>query len=179
MDEKKGLVNIMDDRKRDQIRNLSSNKLSDLTQAASRAAMNGDRNAACDLTMAAMYKAKKEYGMDPSDYMKPKKGCFITSAVCESFGKPDDCYELTMFRSFRDNYLAKEQDGEDLIRKYYRIAPWIVEKINELPNANSIYLSIWREYLLPCLTSIEQKDYITCKKKYVQMVEELFEKFRA
>ena len=102
----------MDDRKRDQIRNLSSNKLSDLTQAASRAAMNGDRNAARDLTMAAMYKAKKEYGMDPSDYMKPKKGCFITSAVCESFGKPDDCYELTMFRSFRDNYLAKEQDGE-------------------------------------------------------------------
>ena len=31
--------------------------------------------------------------------------CFITTAVCEEEGKPDDCEELTAFRAFRDGYL--------------------------------------------------------------------------
>ena len=35
-------------------------------------------------------------------------GCFVTTAVCDSFGKSDDCYELTAFRAFRDNWLVKE-----------------------------------------------------------------------
>ena len=29
--------------------------------------------------------------------------CFVTTAVCDSFGKSDDCFELTTFRNFRDN----------------------------------------------------------------------------
>ena len=28
--------------------------------------------------------------------------CYITTATCEEYGKSDNCYELTMFRSFRD-----------------------------------------------------------------------------
>ena len=28
--------------------------------------------------------------------------CFITTAVCQELGKPDDCAELTAFRAFRD-----------------------------------------------------------------------------
>ena len=31
--------------------------------------------------------------------------CFITTAVCQELGKPDDCEELTAFRAFRDGYL--------------------------------------------------------------------------
>ena len=27
-----------------------------------------------------------------------KKFCYITTAVCETFGKPDDCYELMLLR---------------------------------------------------------------------------------
>ena len=30
--------------------------------------------------------------------------CFITTAVCEEEGKPDDCEELTAFRAFRDDF---------------------------------------------------------------------------
>lgn len=45
-------------------------------------------------------------------------GCYITTAVCEFYGKPDDCYELTEFRKFRDEWLALQPDGELLIKNY-------------------------------------------------------------
>lgn len=116
------------------------------------------------------------------DLNEPKKqeksgDCFITTAVCDTFNKPDDCYELTAFRNFRDNWLAKQEDGASLIQKYYDTAPAIVEKINSLPNARAIYLAIWAEYLKPCLAYIEQKNFIACKQKYIQMVESLAEKY--
>ena len=56
--------------------------------------------------------------------------CFITTAVCQELGKPDDCEELTAFRAFRDGYLRSQPDGEALIREYYNIAPGIVTCIN-------------------------------------------------
>lgn len=34
-------------------------------------------------------------------------GCYITTAACSSFKKSDDCYELNMFRRFRDNWLIQ------------------------------------------------------------------------
>lgn len=46
---------------------------------------------------------------------KKSSGCFITTAVCQCFGKSDDCYELTMFRRFRDDWLMKQPDGKALI----------------------------------------------------------------
>ena len=52
--------------------------------------------------------------------------CFITTAVCQELGKPDNCAELTAFRAFRDGYLASQPDGEALIHEYYNIAPGIV-----------------------------------------------------
>ncbi len=74
-------------------------------------------------------------------------GCFITSAVCQSFGKPDDCYELTSFRSFRDNWLSKQEDGAGLIKEYYKIAPVIVKNIDSKSNSAEIYNNIWNSYL--------------------------------
>ena len=101
------------------------------------------------------------------------EGCFITTAVCDSFNKPDNCYELEMFRSFRDNWLSKQTDGKQLIEEYYTIAPKIVEKINSLANAKEIYQSIWDNYLKECLRYLEQKNTKSCKKVYIDMVNNL------
>ena len=111
----------------------------------------------------------------PGDLVK--KNCFITTAVCDNFGKADDCYELTMFRNFRDNWLVKQSDGKSLIDEYYEIAPKIVNKINQLTNANEIYNSIWINYLKPCLKFIENDDNQNCKALYIDMVKNLKEKF--
>lgn len=99
--------------------------------------------------------------------------CFITTAVCQTFGKPDDCYELTMFRNFRDTWLIKQPDGKALISEYYAIAPTIVERINRCNDAAQIYKSIWRKYLAPCLNFIEIGDNASCKNLYIEMVKTL------
>ena len=49
-----------------------------------------------------------------------RKYCYITTAVCETFGKPDNCYELNLFRTFRDTYLASSTEGEAVIDEYYK-----------------------------------------------------------
>ena len=105
------------------------------------------------------------------------KGCFITTAVCENAQKPDDCYELTTFRSFRDNWLTKQPGGQAFIQEYYQIAPTIVEHIDRQANSKEIYQSIWDTYLVPCLDHIEKQQFEECKRTYITMVNNLKEKF--
>ena len=99
--------------------------------------------------------------------------CFVTTAVCGSLGKPDDCFELTAFRKFRDGWLTAQPNGKTLIAEYYAIAPRIVANINHLADAKEIYKHIWQKYLAPCLNFIERGDNDSCKSKYVEMVCEL------
>lgn len=99
--------------------------------------------------------------------------CFITSAVCQSLGKTDDCYELTAFRAFRDSWLCMQPGGKELIEEYYRIAPEIVAAIDSQPNSLAIYQSILDNYLTPCLRYIESGQFDKCKDTYVTMVNTL------
>ena len=39
-------------------------------------------------------------------------GCFITTSTCFALKRGDNCSELNAFRTFRDNWLAKEPDGQ-------------------------------------------------------------------
>ena len=101
-------------------------------------------------------------------------GCYITTATCEEYGKSDNCYELTMFRSFRDTWLRKQPDGEQLIKRYYATAPALVELINKQPNRRAIYRHLNEAYLSKCLRYIEDGENIKCKELYVDMVEFLY-----
>ena len=101
-------------------------------------------------------------------------GCYITTATCEEYGKSDNCYELTMFRSFRDTWLIKQPDGEQLIKRYYATAPALVKLINKQPNRRAIYRHLNEAYLSKCLRYIEDGENIKCKELYVDMVEFLY-----
>lgn len=102
-----------------------------------------------------------------------RKFCYITTAVCTTFGKPDDCYELTMLRDYRDTYLAGQEGGDALIREYYDLAPTIVKHINRQKNSGEIYQQIWSEYLNPCIRMIEEGRNEECKNLYRKMVSDL------
>lgn len=115
--------------------------------------------------------------MERESANKQSEGCFITTAVCYTFGKSDDCYELVMFRDFRDKWLALQIDGKSLINEYYVVAPKIVLAINKLSNAKEIYQEIWDNYLAKCLQYIEQGQQMACKEKYVDMVNCLRKKY--
>lgn len=106
-----------------------------------------------------------------------KKFCYITTAVCESFGKPDDCYELALLRDYRDGYLMTASEGARMIQEYYDVAPSIVKHINQKENSGEIYRSIWNTYISPCISMIEQGDLEECRKLYQQMVLELKNQF--
>ncbi len=99
-----------------------------------------------------------------------KKFCYITTAVCRCFDKPDDCYELTLLRDYRDGYLAESPGGEELIQEYYDVAPSIVKHIDQQPNALEIYQSIWDQWLSPCIEMIEASQLEDCRLHYTEMV---------
>lgn len=106
-----------------------------------------------------------------------RRFCYITTAVCESLGKPDDCYELNTLRAYRDNYLDKTEEGEEMIRRYYDIAPTIVKHINQNQEREAIYASIWKQYLSPCIQLIEQNENEECRVLYQNMVDTLAKQY--
>lgn len=104
---------------------------------------------------------------------KKKRFCYITTAVCDSMGKPDDCYELTLLRHYRDGWLSGQPEGEALIQTYYDTAPGIIARINTRKDAAGVYAKIYTDYLKPCIRYIEDGAYEACKNLYMEMVGEL------
>ncbi|WP_167954624.1 CFI-box-CTERM domain-containing protein [Anaerosporobacter faecicola] len=119
---------------------------------------------------------KADY-QDIRDGFSKKKLCFITTAVCESFGKPDDCEELQAFRKFRDQYLLVDEEGKKMVEVYYAIAPTIVQIINTYEERDRIYHQIWEQYLCSCFAYIKNKQYEQCRKQYMDMVNTLTRTF--
>jgi hypothetical protein len=108
-----------------------------------------------------------------------RKLCYITTAVCESQGKPDDCYELQLLRDYRDQYLLSTDEGSSLVKEYYNIAPTIVNRIGRSPDAEEVYETIWGNYISPCVHMIEAGEKEACKDQYINMVHRLKEKYMA
>ena len=105
--------------------------------------------------------------------MKPggkHKGCFLTTAVCEYLGKTDDCEELTTLRAYRDEWLAKQPGGVELIEEYYEIAPGIVRAMKDSPNYGELCEELLSSYIRPCLALINQGRNEECKRLYIEMV---------
>ena len=102
-----------------------------------------------------------------------RKFCYITTAVCRTLHKGDDCEELMTLRRYRDSYLASSEDGEELIRMYYDIAPTIVKHIDAQEDSEQIYGRIWKEYISGCLNLIRDGKPDECRSRYIEMVYDL------
>lgn len=105
------------------------------------------------------------------------KLCYVTTAVCKSLNKPEDCYELKLLKDYRDQYLAGTDNGAELIQRYYDIAPTIVKRIDKSENAEEKYSYIWERYLKPCIAYIEHDKKEECGKTYIRMIEELQDQY--
>lgn len=106
-----------------------------------------------------------------------RKLCYVTTAVCNSLGKDENCYELSLLKDYRDGFLSNEPDGEALIKEYYNIAPTIVNRINKCSDSHEQYEEIYKTYLSPCIEMIENGQNADCKKMYVNMIRTLQEKY--
>lgn len=118
------------------------------------------------------------YTIETATYVPPpppprrSRGCFITTAVCEYYNKPDDCYELTVLRDFRDSYMLKNNELSKLVNEYYEIAPDLVEKLNSLPNKDEVYADT-KSRLDVAINQIENKKYDEAVKTYIEIIDML------
>ena len=105
-----------------------------------------------------------------SPKLEEERICFLTTAVCEYYGKPDGCEELTTLRAYRDNWLSRQPGGKRLIEEYYDIAPGIVRAMKDSPNYGEICEELLSRYIRPCLDLIAQGKNEECKELYIRMV---------
>ena len=114
------------------------------------------------------------HGPDKSDTRPGSGGCYLTSACMKYFQEKfdDNCYELTVLRWFRDNFVSKED-----IEHYYEVAPVIVETINKEEKSGIIYDYIYDNIVNYCVEQIEQGNYDKAYNRYKNSVLTLEEQF--
>ncbi|MGN1119517.1 MAG: CFI-box-CTERM domain-containing protein, partial [Oscillospiraceae bacterium] len=103
--------------------------------------------------------------------------CFLTTAVCEYLGKPDDCEELTTLRAFRDKWLKNQPGGEELISEYYRTAPLIVSRMKQSLNYSEYCEKLYSQYIIPCMGLIKQNRNEECRELYSLMFRYMKQEF--
>ena len=105
---------------------------------------------------------------------KSSGGCYLTSACMKYFQErfDDNCYELTVLRWFRDNFVSEED-----IEHYYEVAPIIVETINKEEKSEIIYDYIYDNIVDYCVEQIEQGNYDKAYSRYKNSVLILEEQF--
>ena len=106
-----------------------------------------------------------------------RKLCYVTTAVCLSLGKDENCREIRLLKDYRDGFLFEQADGPELIDEYYDIAPTIVNRINKRPDAKETYQSIYQNYISPCIDLIDQERFTDCKNLYMQMMHVLGQEY--
>ena len=84
----------------------------------------------------------------------------------------DNCYELTVLRWFRDNFVPDED-----VKHYYRVAPSIVEEINKEEKNSLIYDYIYDNVVDYCVTEIEKGNYMNAYNRYKESIISLEEHY--
>ena len=112
-----------------------------------------------------------------SDSEKSDSGlCYLTTALVNYLGKPDDCEELMTLRLFRDKYLRQSSDGRKLIAEYYTSAPEIVKAIDQSNNKEEHYTYI-QGVVNSCIKAINDGDNDLAIRLYYNMFKTLKNKF--
>lgn len=106
-----------------------------------------------------------------------QKLCFMTTAVCCGLHKPQDCREIMLMKRYRDEYLLQQDDGPNLIREYYDIAPTIVKRIERESEPEEKYLYLWNHYISKCVAYAENQENERCRQLYGTMMAELKEEY--
>jgi len=110
----------------------------------------------------------QEY-QQPEAEQNEQKCCYITTACVHHMGLGDDCNELMTLRNFRDAYLIKKPNGQQLIEFYYQYSPQIVSAIRSREDEEEILKRIYL-VILKCVEAIEKGDNEFAFQTYCQMV---------
>lgn len=96
--------------------------------------------------------------------------CMLTNACVEVLGKDDDCWELTMLRKLRDDYVQYQPNGGKDIEAYYDLAPRLIAAINARDDSRYQWERIHRQYIVPCSRRVHIGDYSGAVAVYRDML---------
>lgn len=99
-------------------------------------------------------------------------GCYITTAVCELQGKPDDCHELQTLRKFRDEWLVKQPGGEELVAQYYEQAPRFLAAVSKSGFREQMLRNFDEVYIKPAVHAVEAGDNAKAFRIYTDMLQD-------
>lgn len=90
----------------------------------------------------------------PVDRSECAQRCFLTTACCEAYGKPDDCYELETLRAFRNGWLRFQPGGAEAIAVYRVVAPQICAALACDPRHDYQLARMYWGTIVPCIALI-------------------------
>ena len=150
--------------------------LADLSPAADVAPVAGEIGADAGLATAGEAAgsaiadaAAAEGGFEVADLVA-LAACFITEAVMSQQGKDDQSEELQVLRAFRDNVMMQSVEGQAMVAEYEKIAPIIVQAIDQREDAFNVYQQIYSEFIAPAVESVKAGDYKGALEIYARMV---------
>ena len=121
-----------------------------------------------ELDKSSRWRCLQEQDDDYDDiYDKSDSRCYLTSACMKYLREKfdDNCYELTVLRWFRDNFVSQND-----IEHYYNVAPTIVARINDEDRSNTIYDYIYDSIIDYCVTEIENGNYEEAYRRYKESI---------
>lgn len=100
--------------------------------------------------------------------------CILSSASVSYKGLPDNCYELELLRNFRDTFMSKLPNGEQLIEEYYSLSDAIIEKVELDKIENEFYEKVFNELIIPSVKLIEEKQHNNALQYYRNFVLKIY-----
>ena len=104
--------------------------------------------------------------------------CFLTTACVDCAGLPDDCFELSTLRRFRDTVLMQMPGGPDDVALYCRVAPSIVARIGASPNRSRELARLYVLYILPSVFAAWLGQARLTRRIYTRMMRDLAGRYR-
>ena len=105
--------------------------------------------------------------------------CYISSACVYAKDLPDDCYELTILRKYRDQLVAEDPAIRSVVEEYYQNAPGLIHLIEDQPNRMEIYEYIYNELVMKSVQHLINGDIAAAINQYKTVYMELKDKYGA
>ncbi len=110
------------------------------------------------------------HNKDKTEKSTNSGSCYLTTACMKHYlsNFDDNCYELSVLRWFRDNFVSEKD-----IEHYYKTAPYIVKGIENDCNKDIVYDYIYDNVVDYCVTAIENGNYIEAYNRYKDSIIDL------
>lgn len=104
-------------------------------------------------------------------------GCYITTALCQILGYPDNNYYLNILRKFRDTELKTNPKYLPLLITYDMIGPQIANGLRNDKDAYAVAKQLFENYISKSVSAIEVEEPEIAINIYCAMTEALAEKY--